>query len=77
MLDVKNGANVSGPVAGEALIRPAKRVRSEDHIVELEDWIVGIRRLLFEHIEPGPCDPALLERLRQRLLVDNRPRGPY
>jgi len=63
MLDVKNCANIGGPVAGEALVRPAKGVRSEDDIIELENGVVGVRRLLFEHIEPRAGDTALLERL--------------
>src|SRR6185437_11669602 len=49
--DVENGADVGGPVAGEALVRPAKRVRSEDHIVELEDGIAGVGRLCLQDIE--------------------------
>ena len=72
VLDVKDSANVCSPVACEALVRPAKRVRSENHIVEFEDGIVGVRRLLLEHVEPGAGDPPLLKRLRQRFLVDDR-----
>ena len=73
MLDVENGANVSRAVAGEALISPAKRMRCEDDIVQLQDWIRGIRRLLLKHIKPGPSEAALLKRLRESPLVDNGP----
>src|SRR3984957_6563969 len=75
MLDVKNRPNIGCPVAGEALVRPAKGMRSEDHIVELEKGIVGVRRLLFEHVKPRARDTALRERLGQRFLVDDRSAG--
>src|SRR5271165_6453450 len=73
MLDVEYGANVSRAVAGEALVRPAKRMRCEDDIVQLQDWIRGVRGLLLKHIKPGPGNAALLKRLRESLLVDNGP----
>src|ERR1700722_10873492 len=75
MLDVKNCANIGGPVAGEALVCPAKGMWSEDHIVELENGIVGVRRFLFEHVEPRAADPSLLKRLGKRVLVNDRPAG--
>src|SRR6185437_10585625 len=55
--DIKNSANIGGPVAGEALVGPAKGVGSEDHIVELEDAIVGVRRLFLQDIESRPGGP--------------------
>ena len=75
MLDVENRANVRSPVTGEALVRPAKGVRREDHVVELENGVVEVRRFLFEHVEPGARDPALLKRVGQRLLIDDRSSG--
>src|SRR5262245_25906913 len=45
-------------------------VRRQDDVVHLEERIRWDRGLLFEHIEPGARDPALLQRLDERRLVD-------
>src|ERR1700751_1021832 len=72
MLDIENCANVGGSVASEALVSPAKRMRSEDHIVEFENGIISVWRLLFEHIKPSGGDPASRKGPGQRLLIDDR-----
>src|SRR6185437_17006715 len=48
-------------------------MRGEDNVVHAEQRIVAARRLLFQDVEPGAGDPALLQRLDQRRLVDSRP----
>ena len=58
VLNVEHGLDVGGAVAGETLVRPAQRVRRQDDVVELQDRIVGIGRLLFEDVEPGAGDAA-------------------
>ena len=45
-------------------------MRSEHHVVEGENRIVGIRRLGVENVEPGAGEAPFLQRCRQRLLVD-------
>jgi hypothetical protein len=67
MLDVQHRPDIGGAVACEALVSPAKRVRAKDHVVELENRIVRVRRLLFKHIEPSPGDSALLQNLGLRI----------
>src|SRR5215471_16134217 len=65
VLNIEDGLHIGGPVAGEALIGPAKRMRGEYDVIEFEDRIIGIRRLGFENIEPGACDAPFLQGSRQ------------
>src|ERR1700677_2788583 len=72
LLYVEHRPNVGGAVAGEALVGPAQRMRGENDVVELQDRIVGVGRLLLQNVEPGAGDAAFLQSLGQRLLVDDR-----
>src|SRR4051794_17077512 len=58
--------------AAEALVGPAQRVRRDDDVVELEERVVGGRRLLLEDVDRGAGDGPVDERPMQRLLVDDR-----
>ena len=46
-----------------------------DHLLELEERVIGRRRLLLEDIERGAGDAARLDRARQRQLVDEAAAG--
>src|SRR5882724_9769472 len=50
-------------------------MRCHDHLLELEQRMIGGRRLLLEHVERGARDLARLDRARQRQLVDQAPAG--
>src|SRR6516225_1291467 len=71
MLHVQDRPDVSRAVSGEALVGPAERVRREDDVVQLQNWIVGIGRLLLKDIEPGAGDSTFLKYFGQRLLVND------
>src|SRR5207245_9021834 len=45
------------------------------HLLELEQRMIGRRRLLLEHVERGARDLARLDRARQRQLVDQAAAG--
>jgi hypothetical protein len=53
----------------------ADRVRRQDHPerVAFEERVVHVDRLLLEHVERRAGDPAAVDRLGQRRLVDNAP----
>ena len=55
-MHLQHRPDIGGPVAGEALVGPAQRMRRHDDIVELEDRLVGGQRLDLEHVEPGAGD---------------------
>ena len=48
-------------------------VRRDAAVLGRQQRVVGRRRLGREHVEPGPGDPARIQRLGQRRLVDQRP----
>jgi hypothetical protein len=73
VLNIEDGANIGAAIAGETLVSPAQRVRRQNDIVELQNRVARIGRLLLEHVEPGPCDTPFLEHFSQRLLIDDRP----
>jgi len=50
-------------------------VRCQDHIVQLQDRIIHVRRLRLENVEPRPSDPAVGENFGERFLVNNGPAG--
>jgi hypothetical protein len=60
VLDIEHGAHVGRAVAREALVGPTKRVGRQDHVVQLQDRIVRIGRLLLQHVEPGAGDAMRL-----------------
>ena len=47
----------------------------DDDVVELQDRIVRIDRLLLEDVQPGPGDAPVAQRLIERVLVDERAAG--
>src|SRR5271170_1514682 len=47
-------------------------MRRQDHVVELKDRVRWVGRLLLQHVQPGAGDAAFLQRLRERLLIDDR-----
>src|SRR5262249_8300933 len=53
--------------------RGGRDVRGEDHVVHLEQRIRRHGRLLFQDVEPGARDPAFLQRLDERRLIDGGP----
>src|ERR1700761_6105278 len=60
------------------LERRSSEMRREDDIVELEQRVVGRRRLLVEYVEAGAEQIARTQRGRHRLLVDDgSTRGIY
>ena len=63
-----------GDVEGDVHLRLAgagAEVRRHHHLLELEQRIRGIRRLLGEHVDGGPGDVAVADRIGERLLVDD------
>src|SRR6185312_9749261 len=72
MLEFEHRRDIGSTVAGEALVGPAERVRRQQDVVQRQDRVIRIGRLLFQDIEPGPGDQAVLQNLRQRLLVHDR-----
>src|SRR5689334_19264224 len=48
LLYVENGAHIGSAISGKTLVSPAKRMRRQDHIVQLENWIIRIGRLRLE-----------------------------
>ncbi len=50
-------------------------MRRQDHVIEFEQWIVVIDRLLLEYVEGGSGDSLVLQRLNQRGFVDDWPTG--
>ena len=61
MLDIQHRLHVGSTIAGEKLIGPAQRMRRQDDVVQLQDRIVGIGRLLRKNVEPSAGDAALLK----------------
>ena len=72
---VEQAAGGRPPVQPEALVRPADRVRGQDHVVEAEQRVVGGDRLRVEHVQPGPGDPVFPQGGGEGGLVDDRPAG--
>jgi len=51
-------------------------VRRQDDVVEVLEGVgLNRQRLLDVDVDPGPEDPALAQRLDQRVLVDDRRAG--
>jgi hypothetical protein len=73
VLEIENRLDVRRAVAGETLVGPAERMRRQDNVVELEDRIGRVGRLLLEDIKPGAGNAVFLQRPSQLLLVDDRP----
>ena len=48
-------------------------VRRDQHIVTVEQRMVGRWRLLTENIQRGAGQPAIVKRLDQRVFINNRP----
>jgi hypothetical protein len=48
VLDVEDSADIAGTVAGKALIGPAQRMWGEDNVVELQNRICSVGRLLLQ-----------------------------
>src|SRR5688572_874832 len=71
LLHIEHGAHVGGAVAGKTLVGPAERVRRQDDVVEFQDRVVRIGRLLLQHVEAGAGDAPFLQHFRERLLVDD------
>ncbi len=72
---VEDGLHVGCAVAGKALVRPAQRVRRDDHVVESQKPLVSRRRLDFEYVQPCAGDPAVLQGLGQRAWSTIGPRA--
>src|SRR5436309_15693610 len=47
-------------------------VRAEDRVLQLEQLVIGLRRLLAHHVEPGAEDLLVAQGLVERLLLDDR-----
>ena len=56
-------------ICGKALVGPADPVWRDDDVVELEDRVARIGRLLLEDIQAGALNPSLLQRFRQGRLA--------
>src|ERR671919_2424408 len=69
----ENGLAGAAAAAGEGLFGQRDGVRRENHVVELEQWVVRVDRLLLEDVEGRAGDPPVPERLGQRQLVNDRP----
>src|SRR3954452_24083114 len=54
---------------GAGLAGDARGVWARDHIVELQQRMIGRRRLLLPHVDPGAGDLLASQRLGQRALV--------
>ena len=54
----------------DRVYRGARNVRREQHVVHLQQRIVRSERLAVVHIQRRACYAALLQRLDQRLLID-------
>ena len=50
VLDIQHRLHVGSTIGGEKLICPAQRMWRQDDVVQLEDRIVGIGRLLRENV---------------------------
>ena len=53
----------------------ARACERHDHVRQGQNRVVGRGRLLLEHVEPGPGDPAAGERRVEGALVHDRPAG--
>src|SRR4051794_12236058 len=51
--------------------RDARRVRRDDHVVELQERMFERRRLLLPHVESGACDLLRAQRVLKRLFIMN------
>src|SRR5262245_36815632 len=61
---------------GARLPRHARGVRRRDHVVELQQRMIGRGRLLVPHVNAGACDLFRPQRLGERpLVVDEAARG--
>src|SRR6202011_5155212 len=56
-------------------LRAGSKMRSDDHLRELQQRVVLRRRLLVEDVDGGTGDVAVRDRLRQRALVDDAAPG--
>jgi hypothetical protein len=73
MLNVEDGANVRGAIAGKALIGPAEGVWRDNDIVEMKKRIGRIGRLLLKNIQSGPGNAPGSKDFRECFLIDDGP----
>ena len=71
MLNVEHRPDVGCTISSEALIGPTKCVRRHDDIVEREQRIGRIGRLLLKHVKGCASDPPACQNVRERLLIDD------
>jgi hypothetical protein len=50
-------------------------VRRAQHVVEAEEWAIGVNRLFAEHVERGARDLPFGDRTSQGLFVDDAASG--
>ena len=73
--DVDDARARARTTIAQALIGGAEGVRREKHVVQAEQWIRRIDRLLLEDVQAGSSNSAFAKRCRERGLIDDSAAG--
>ena len=62
--DIENARACARTTIAQTLIGRAERMRRENHVVQSEEWIRRIDRLLFKYVQAGSLNSAFPKRCR-------------